>query len=59
MLCCLISKTSGDASVAGYDLGNEADSLKIRKLIGFVPDNVCLYDALSAYDNLDFLRQAL
>jgi ABC-2 type transport system ATP-binding protein len=54
MLCCLISKTSGDASVAGYDVGNEADSLKIRKLIGFVPDNVGLYDSLSAYDNLDF-----
>jgi ABC-2 type transport system ATP-binding protein len=54
MLCCLISKTSGDAKVAGYDVGNEADSLKIRKLIGFVPDNVGLYDVLSAYDNLDF-----
>lgn len=54
MLCCLISKTSGDARVAGYDVGNEADSLKIRKLIGFVPDNVGLYDGLSAYDNLDF-----
>jgi ABC-2 type transport system ATP-binding protein len=54
VLCCLISKTSGDASVAGYDVGKEADSLKIRKLIGFVPDNVGLYDGLSADDNLDF-----
>jgi ABC-2 type transport system ATP-binding protein len=54
MLCCLISKTSGVASIAGYEVGNEADSLKIRKLIGFVPDNVGLYDTLSAYDNLDF-----
>ncbi len=54
MLCCLISKTSGDARVAGYDVSNEAESLKIRKLVGFVPDNVGLYDALSAYDNLDF-----
>ncbi len=54
MLCCLISKTSGDARVAGYDVGSVADSLKIRKLIGFVPDNVGLYDDLSAYDNLDF-----
>jgi ABC-2 type transport system ATP-binding protein len=54
ILCCLISKTSGDARVAGYDVGNEAETLKIRKLIGFVPDNVGLYDSLSAYDNLDF-----
>ena len=54
MLCCLISKTSGEARIAGYDVANEADSLKIRRLIGYVPDNVGLYDSLSAYDNLDF-----
>jgi ABC-2 type transport system ATP-binding protein len=54
MLTCLISKTSGEARIAGYDVGKAADSLKIRKLIGFVPDNVGLYDSLSAYDNLDF-----
>jgi ABC-2 type transport system ATP-binding protein len=54
MLCCLISKTSGVARVAGYEVGNGADSLKIRKLIGLVPDNVGLYESLSAYDNLDF-----
>ena len=28
--------------------------MKIRKMIGFVPDNVGLYESLSAYDNLDF-----
>ncbi len=54
MLCCLISKTSGEARIAGYEVGKDADSLKIRKLIGLVPDNVGLYDDLSAYDNLDF-----
>jgi ABC-2 type transport system ATP-binding protein len=54
MLCCLISKTSGEARIRGLEVGNDEDSLKIRKLIGFVPDNVGLYDGLSAYDNLDF-----
>ena len=54
MLCCLISKTSGIATIGGYEVGKESDSLKIRKLIGLVPDNVGLYDDLSAYDNLDF-----
>ena len=54
MLCCLISKTSGEARIGGYDVGKESDSLKIRKLIGVVPDNVGLYDDLTAYDNLDF-----
>jgi len=54
MLCCLISKTSGNARLGDYDVGIEAGSLKVRELIGLVPDNVGLYDDLSAYDNLDF-----
>jgi ABC-2 type transport system ATP-binding protein len=54
MLCCLISKTSGEAQVAGYQVGDGADSLAIRKLIGLVPDNIGLYEELSAYENLDY-----
>lgn len=54
MLCCLISKTSGDARIAGYQIGNNADSLAIRKLIGLVPGNIGLYEELSAYENLDY-----
>jgi ABC-2 type transport system ATP-binding protein len=54
MLCCLISKTSGEARIAGYRVGDGADSLKIRRLIGLVPENVGLYESLTAYDNLDF-----
>ena len=54
MLCCLIARTSGEATIAGYDTGNDADSLKIRKMIGFMPENVGLYGELSAYRNLDF-----
>ena len=54
MLCCLISKTSGTAKIGEYDVGKSSDSLSIRKMIGFVPDNVGLYESLSAYDNLDF-----
>jgi ABC-2 type transport system ATP-binding protein len=54
MLCCLIAKTSGQAKVAGYDTSNQADALKIRKIIGFVPDNVGLYEDLTAYENLDY-----
>jgi ABC-2 type transport system ATP-binding protein len=54
MLSCLISKTSGEARIAGYDISDEADSLKIRKIIGLLPENVGLYDDLTAYKNLDF-----
>ena len=54
MLCCLISKTAGIARIGRYEVGNEADSPRIRKMIGLVPDNVGLYESMSAYDNLDF-----
>jgi ABC-2 type transport system ATP-binding protein len=54
MLCCLISRTSGEARIAGYQIGNNADSLAIRKLIGLVPGNIGLYEELSAYENLDY-----
>jgi ABC-2 type transport system ATP-binding protein len=54
ILCCLISKTSGEANIAGYQIGDAANSLKIRKIIGLVPDNVGLYEELSAYENLDY-----
>lgn len=47
-------KNQRTARIDDYDIGNEADALKIRKLIGFVPDNVGLYEDLTAYENLDF-----
>jgi ABC-2 type transport system ATP-binding protein len=54
MLCCLISKTSGKAQIAGYEVGNAADVKKIRRIIGLLPENVGLYEGLSVYKNLDF-----
>lgn len=54
MLCCLISKTSGNARIADYQIGEAVDSLQIRKMIGLMPDNVGLYEDLTGYENLDF-----
>ncbi|MEM0155347.1 MAG: ABC transporter ATP-binding protein [Thermoplasmataceae archaeon] len=54
MLCCLISKTGGDARIDGYDISDRGDAMKIRKMIGLVPDNVGLYETLSVYANLVF-----
>jgi ABC-2 type transport system ATP-binding protein len=54
MLSCLISKTSGEAKIGDYEIGNSADAQKIRRIIGLLPENVGLYDDLSAYKNLDF-----
>ena len=54
MLACLISKTSGTAKVGDYDIGNNMDQQRIRRIVGLVPDNVGLYEELTAYKNLDF-----
>ena len=54
MLCCLISKTSGAARIGEYDIGSASDQPSIRRMIGLVPDNVGLYEELSAYKNLDY-----
>jgi len=54
ILCCLISKTSGKARIGDYEIGRQEDALKIRKIIGLVPDNVGLYESLTAYENLDY-----
>ncbi len=57
MLCCLIGKTSGEAKIGDYSIAKESDCLKIRQMIGFLPESVGLYDSLSAYRNLDFYGQ--
>ena len=54
MLACLISKTSGKATIGNYDTGKSPDEQKIRRIVGLLPENVGLYEELSAYDNLDF-----
>jgi ABC-2 type transport system ATP-binding protein len=54
ILCCLISKTSGEAKIAGYNISKTPDTLQIRKMIGLLPDNVGLYNDLTATENLDF-----
>jgi ABC-2 type transport system ATP-binding protein len=54
MLCCLIGKTSGQARIGEFSVEKESDCLQIRKIVGFLPENVGLYDSLSAYRNLDF-----
>src|SRR5271167_1692035 len=57
MLCCLISKTSGEATIGGLRIGRVEDQLKIRRMVGVLPENVGLYEDLTAYRNLDFYGQ--
>ncbi len=44
--------SSGTARVAGYDVF--ADSMEVRKRIGYLPETVPLYPEMSVWDYLDF-----
>ncbi len=54
MLACLIAETSGTARIGDFEIGNGADRKMIRKMVGLLPENVGLYEGMSAYKNLDF-----
>ena len=54
MLAGLISKTEGTAEVAGCEVGNEGDALRLRRQIGILPENVGLYEGSTAYQNLAY-----
>ena len=52
ILCGLRGYDSGSARIAGYDVAKERGMLK--RLIGVVPQEIALYDRLSARENLHF-----
>ncbi len=52
MLSCLIEPTGGTAEIAGHAI--PGDTLNVRRAIGVVPQEIALYDSLSARDNLAF-----
>jgi len=54
MLCGLISCTSGQASIAGHDVGTREGRIKALEIIGLLPEAPGLYESLSAEANLDF-----
>lgn len=55
MLTTLILPSSGIATIGGYDIVRE--NLKVRKLIGYLPESVMLYGELTAYQNLKFFGE--
>ena len=52
MLSCLLPPTSGTAEIAGHAI--PGDTLAVRRAIGVVPQEIALYDTLSARQNLEF-----
>ncbi|MGD8413993.1 MAG: ATP-binding cassette domain-containing protein [Candidatus Latescibacterota bacterium] len=53
ILTCYLPPTRGTARVAGHDI--LTDSVSVRKVIGYLPENVPLYGDLSVTSYLDFV----
>jgi ABC-2 type transport system ATP-binding protein len=52
IMSTIVKPTGGKVSINGYDL--ERDPVACKKTIGVVPQEIALYNELSAYDNLLF-----
>ena len=52
MLACYLPPTSGTAEIAGYDIFR--DSLKARERIGYMPENVPLYNDMRVVEYLKY-----
>ena len=55
MLNAIISKTSGNASVGGYDIVTETK--KVKMICGFLPESPGLYSKLTAREFLEFIGE--
>lgn len=55
MLTTLLEPTSGSATVGGHSVTNDPDS--VRRIIGYLPENVQFYDNLTLLENLDFFAK--
>jgi ABC-2 type transport system ATP-binding protein len=55
MLSCLLEPTSGDAIISGHSITRAA--LEVKRIIGVVPQEIALYEELSARENLTFWGQ--
>jgi ABC-2 type transport system ATP-binding protein len=52
MLCCLLRPDSGDALVLGHSVCR--DPMAVKSRLGVVPQEIALYEDLSARENLTF-----
>ncbi|OQA46177.1 MAG: Daunorubicin/doxorubicin resistance ATP-binding protein DrrA [Chloroflexi bacterium ADurb.Bin325] len=52
MLSCLLAPTAGEAVIGGHSVTR--DPMAAKKIIGVVPQDIALYEELSALENLHF-----
>jgi ABC-2 type transport system ATP-binding protein len=52
MLCCLLRPNEGDARVMGHSI--RTDAMGVKSVLGVVPQDLALYEDLTARENLAF-----
>jgi ABC-2 type transport system ATP-binding protein len=52
MMCGYLQPTSGDTIIGGHSITREAR--RVKRMIGFVPQEIALYKDLTSLENLDF-----
>lgn len=55
ILTCLLDASDGQAAVAGFDV--RTHPAEVRKRIGYLPENIPLYDEMILYDYLHFIAE--
>ncbi len=55
-LCGILRPTSGQLSVAGFDV--QAEPLKVKQRIAYVPDDPPLFETLTVWEHLQFIASA-
>ena len=55
ILTCFMSSTGGTVRVAGHDV--YTDPIAVRRVVGYQPENVPLYDEMMVYDYLVFMAK--
>lgn len=52
LLCCLLRPNAGDARVMGHSIST--DPMGVKSVLGVVPQDIALYEDLTARENLNF-----
>jgi ABC-2 type transport system ATP-binding protein len=55
MMCGYLAPTSGDTTIEGISVTKEP--LKVKRMLGVVPQEIALYKDLNSLENLDFFGQ--
>src|SRR5215469_8152411 len=55
MLATLLTPTEGTARIGDYDVRQAVDRRQIKRILGYLPQELGLYPNLNAYEFLDYM----